>query len=277
MVGGDEDQAHHVGDGKTDKGHGTTESGGDGGEQARDKKEPVAGALDVDTEVLGIAIAQKKGVEGLDEQQGASKAQQGDDNKDGHQGHRHIAKAAHAPHHIGLDTLVGGKEIEQGDGGIGDIANHNADDKQHDMTAHEGREKEDETHDGHGAEKGGGKNGNKACHADAANRQATSEHEHDEGHAQTCTTADAKDARACQGIAEGGLQQQATDSQGSTTEHGGDGLGQTGLEDNETPAGLYCLIAQNDAKDIGSGDVDGAHHEVHHKEDGTQQEQDIEG
>ena len=62
VIVGVEQQACDMWHGESNECHGTAEGGDDGGEQSGDDVEPVAGADDVDTEVLGIAVAEHEGV-----------------------------------------------------------------------------------------------------------------------------------------------------------------------------------------------------------------------
>ena len=229
MVVGMEQQACDMWHGKSDECHGTAEGGDDGGEQSGDNEEPVTDADDVDAEVLGIAVAEHEGVKGFDEQQGCEECRDGDQREPWQHLGGDAAEGAHAPNHVGTHAFVGGKEIEQRDGGIGDVAYHDADDEEHDAIAHHGGKEEDEQHDGHGTHEGSGKDGDEARDGDAARRETAPEPEHDQGDTQSGTVIDTKDAGASQGIAEGRLEHESTDGQCTTRKRGCEGLRQSRL------------------------------------------------
>ena len=111
-----------MGHSKSDEGHRATESSGDGCKQASDDEQTIACTDDIYPQILRIQIAQHEGVEGFYQKDAAQQSEQGDRGKDGHHVERDASKRAHAPYHIGTHALVGSKEIEQRDSGVGDIA-----------------------------------------------------------------------------------------------------------------------------------------------------------
>ena len=205
MVVGAEQQAGNMWHCQSDESHRSAESSGDGSQDTRHDQQPVAGAEDIDAQVLGILVAQHQGVQRFDKQQRTYQTCDGDGSKDGHGLHRHPAKGAHAPDHIRFHPFVGSKEIEQRNGGVADIADHDADDEQHHVVADDGREEEDEGHHRHGTHEGSRQDGHKARETDGACCDTASQEQHDQSHAKSRTTINTEDARASQRIAEGRL------------------------------------------------------------------------
>ena len=262
VVGNAEQEVGDVGHGKADEHDGTAIGGGDGGEQTGDDEQPVAHAAGVDTEVLGILLAQEQGIEGLDEEQGADEPQNAERREEGYLAEGHAAEGAHAPDHVGLDALVSGEEVEQRDDAVGDVAYHDADNEQHDVVAHHGGEQEDEGHDGHGADEGGCQHGHEAADADGADADGAAETEHDEGHAHTGAAVDAEDAGTGEGVLERRLEHEAADGERAAAEHGGEGLRQSALHDDELPGGARSFVAGDDADDVGQWNRHGPHGKV---------------
>ena len=266
VVVGAEQQSGDVRHGQSDKGHRSAEGGSDGGQDARHDQQPVAGAHNVDAQVLGILVAQHQGVQRFDEQQCAYQSGDGHGGKHGHRLHRHAAKRSHAPYHIRFHALVGGEEVQQRDGRVRDIAYHDADDEQHHVVAHDVREEEDERHHRHGADKSRREDGHEAREAHRARRDATPQEQHHQGHAQSGTAVDTEDARSCQGVAEGRLQHQSAHGERPTAEHGGDRLWQSRFQYDKPPRRLRRLVARQYADHIPHRNPHRSHHQVHRKQ-----------
>ena len=74
-------------------------------------------------------FAKQQGVEGFDEQQGGDDTEQADNHEERQLLQSDTAEVAKSPHHVTLNTGIGGEEVEQRNGGVGDVAYHDADDK----------------------------------------------------------------------------------------------------------------------------------------------------
>ena len=277
MIIGGEQQAGHVRDSQSDESHRTTEGGGDSCEKSRYNEEPVSDTHDIDAQIFCIIIAQHQGIERFDEQQTAQKTSYADQTEPRHHPHGHTTKRAQSPHHITAHTFVGSKIIEQRDGGVGNVAYHDADDEQHDVIAHEGGEKENKRHDRHST--------NESCHhhshetrkTDRACRYATTKEQHDQSHTQAGTTVDAENAGTCQRIAESRLKHESTCCQSTAAKDSRQSLRQARLQNDILPRRAHIVTARQDAKGISEGDIDRANHQVEEKQqdDGNSERQTI--
>ena len=228
----------------------------------------------VDAQVLGILFAKEQGVERFDEQQGACESDGGEQRKQRYLLHRHTAEIAQSPNHVGMDTLFGSEEIEQRDGRRRDVANHDADDEQHDRTPDQCGAQQQYGHHSHGSGKGCQQRGHETTDGETACRQCAAHMEHHQGNTKTCTAVDAEDGGAGKRIAECRLQQQSAGCQCTAAEAGGDGLRQSGLQDDVSPTLTLHLLATQDVDDIADGywhrtqdDVEGKEHDDGERDD----------
>ena len=210
VVGAAEGEPGDVRHGQADEGDGATEGCGGGCQQAGAEEDQDACAADFDAEVGGIAFAQEQGVEGLDEQEGGCESGCGAEGEEGQAGVGDGAEVAHAPHDVAADAVGGGVEVEQGDERRGDVADHDAEDEQHDVAPDAGGEVDDQREDAAGAGEGGQDHGQRSADGGAARGQAdgAAEEEHGDGYAEVGAVADAEDGGAGQGVAEKRLEEQ---------------------------------------------------------------------
>ena len=274
VVGRAEEEEGDVGSGQSEEGDGTAIGGDDGGQEAGGEKEEMARALDVDAEVGGVGFAEEDGVERFHQQEGEEEPEEAEGGEDGHLLHGDAVEVAHAPDEEALDVLDGGEEVEQGDDGGGDVAHHDTGDEQHEVVLQEGGEEEQERHDEQGTDEGRTHNGEVASPAVESGGDGTTECEHDDGDAEVGAGGDAEDGGAGQRIVERGLEEKSGCSKACACQHGGDGRGQSGTED-DVGNGTSTTLSEEGAENIGSINVDGAEEDVEDEEgDDRQDEED---
>ena len=144
MILGRDEETRNVGRGQTDEGDGPTEGGDRGGENACDKEQKKAELAGVVTQVLCIQLAQEKGIERLDKRQSRQEEKTNHHGCHRDAGDRDVAETAHSPDGVRLHALARGKEVEQRDGAVGQITDHQTDDEQHGAAAHYSRKCRDE-------------------------------------------------------------------------------------------------------------------------------------
>ena len=137
-----------------------------------------------------------------------------------------------------MDFVGRGVIVEYRYQGGGEIADHDTDNKQHDVAFHLGREPDDQSQYAGCPGKGGEDNSEIAADRQLGDHaQRTAEIEHDGSHSQVGSVADSQDGRACQRVTEQGLQQQSAGCQRSTGQQSRNGLREAALQDDILPGG----------------------------------------
>ena len=91
--------------GKPEEGDGSAVGSDNGGEHACGEQQQLTCGLCVDAEVDGVALAELYGVEGLDEEQGETEAEEAQDDEERELLQGDAVEAAHAPQHKALYAL----------------------------------------------------------------------------------------------------------------------------------------------------------------------------
>ena len=265
MVGCAEHKEGDMGSCETEEGDWSAVGGDDSCKQTSGEKEEVAGTLDVDAEVAGVGFAQKYCVQRLHQQEGEEEANEAKSGEDGHLLHGDAVEVTHSPDKEALDVLDGGEEVEQGDDGGGDVAHHDTGDEQHEVVLQEGGEEEQERHDEERTDEGRTHNGEVAAPGVESGGDGTTECEHDDGDAEVGAGGDAEDGGAGKRIVEGGLEEKSGCGETRACQHGGDGGGESGAED-DVGDGTSTTLSEEGAENIGSINVDGAEEYIEDEE-----------
>ena len=232
-------------------------------QHARDEQQQVARHRHVDAQVSGISGAQQQGIQGLDHEGSTHEGNDDDAGIDGHLIHAHTREVAEAPRDIVVHALLGSHRVEQLHHAGGEVTDQDADDEQHGVAAHDGREADE--HDQHHA--GTQQRTHQDCQiaADALAEQAAqraAQRQDDDGHTQSRSRRHTQDRWACQRVVESGLQQQTRNRERSARQCRRDDHGDAGLQDDDVPSLVAAALTANDVNNTAHGNIHRAKHET---------------
>ncbi len=144
VVAAAEQESGDVGHGQAQEGDGTTERRDEGGEESRSQDDEHAAPTDVDTEVLGITLAEQQEVQCLEEQERTYGADRHRYGEEGQLCLAHVGEAAQAPDDERVQPFLLAEELQDVGDRAGDVGDHDAHQYQTDHAAEPRAEGEDE-------------------------------------------------------------------------------------------------------------------------------------
>ena len=191
--------------GQSDERYRSAECRSDSSQNTGGYQEQVSCTFDVHTQILGISVAQKQGIEWLYQEDSKHQSGQCHAGKVRHLFEGYTTEIPHAPNHVRMYSLGRSEEIEQGDGRRGNVPDHHPRNEQHDVALDESREEQDRSHDYHGTDEGSQYDREKSREGNARCSNGSSSQKHDHGHPEAGSRIDSEDRRTGQWIVEGGL------------------------------------------------------------------------
>ena len=257
MCGRTAEKTCYVRGGEADESYGAAEGCGRGCDETGEEVETAVHASGVDTEVLCVGIAKEYGVEWFYVEDGYYEAGKHEGGVYGQTFHGDSCEAAHPPEGVGLETVLGGVELKQGDEAAGDIGDHDTRDEEHDGALEQCGKCGYYEHNDHCA-----------CHCCEDDEEVAAEgraHEghgaagehHDDGDGHVGSAVDAENGWTGKGVTECGLQEQARCGEACSAQKGGNHLWKPAVEDYVGPGGIVAgVLACEYAEGLGVGYVD---------------------
>ena len=185
VIAAAEEEACDVGYGQAQKGDRATKRRDEGGEEARGQNDEHAASTDVDTEVLGITLAQQQEVQGLKEQERAYGADRHRDGEERKLCLAHVGEATQTPDDEGVQAFLLAEELQDVGDRARDVGDHDAHQHQADHAAEPRTQGEDEQQHSKGTQESRYGDAEGRPQRQRADRQARGGAEQDdEGHAE---------------------------------------------------------------------------------------------
>ena len=273
VIGRAEKQAGNMGHRKPDEGNGSTERRRDRRQQPRGEQQEVAGTAHVHAQILRIARAEQESIQRLHERDCQRQAREDGAHEERQLLRRDPAEIAQAPNEVGMHPFRRGKEVQKGDERRGEVAQHDADDEEHEVALRKRREEEQRPHHRRRAEERPREHRHEAREGERPRRDAPPAEEHHQGDAEARPGVDAEDGRPREGVGEHGLEHQPGHRQRRPAEQRRHRLGEARLPEDEPPAlALHGRAAKHVPHRL-RGDAHGACPEVGGKEGEHRQRQ----